>query len=522
MATRPEKDWQDRPSVATPIDAAALEDADTRGFQYAEDVVAEHAADTDSVHGIPDTSLLVVDADLAAYSPESIWGLDIPEPTASEDQMGFVYDDATGAFVWTAAGGSVDQSDIDTTVATHSSETTSVHGITDTSDLVLDDDSRLTDSRAPSGAAGGVLGGTYPDPSFAADMATQAELDAHGSDTTSVHGIADTSALATSSDLSGHSADTTGVHGITDTSALVDTTGLAAHNSDTTSVHGIADTADLVLDDDARLIDDRDPNPHSHPQSDVTDLETDLDGKQPVDTDLTAIAALSSAADKVPYATGAGTWALADFSAAGRELVNDADIAAQRTTLDVYDKNTVDSINAAFVVLLNNVAVHYKPVLTLPPVMRAASAGQLTRGAVNVATNPPAFFASGAANAYPLIFTADAATQNISGRTTKLKVKLVVSTNATAPGITWTAALIALSGSQGGSDSHNYSWGSTPVSSSTATVTTPAASTVSTPGFSSAFDLPSDGHYVIVVSSSGAMPADARLHVHAQLLMAHV
>jgi hypothetical protein len=45
----------------------------------------------------------------------------------------------------------------------------------------------LASGTAPTGAAGGVLSGSYPDPGFAADMATQAELDAHTT-ATAAHG----------------------------------------------------------------------------------------------------------------------------------------------------------------------------------------------------------------------------------------------------------------------------------------------------------------------------------------------
>lgn len=82
----------------------------------------------------------------------------------------------------------------------HTSDTTDVHGITNTANLVYTSDSRLTDARTPTGPAGGVLGGTYPNPSFAVDMATQAELDTHTGATTSVHGISNTANLVYTSD----------------------------------------------------------------------------------------------------------------------------------------------------------------------------------------------------------------------------------------------------------------------------------------------------------------------------------
>lgn len=70
-------------------------------------------------------------------------------------------------------------------------------------------------------------------------------------------------------------------------------------------------------------------------------VTTALSNKQPLDADLTAIAALTSAADKVPYATGAGTWSLATQTAFARTLLDDTDAATARGTLAVYSTTEI-------------------------------------------------------------------------------------------------------------------------------------------------------------------------------------
>lgn len=72
-------------------------------------------------------------------------------------------------------------------------------------------------------------------------------------------------------------------------------------------------------------------------------VDTQLAGKQNADATLTALSGVTVAADQVIYSTGADAFSTTGLTAAGRALLDDADAAAQRTTLGLGSAATLAS-----------------------------------------------------------------------------------------------------------------------------------------------------------------------------------
>jgi hypothetical protein len=121
-------------------------------------------------------------------------------------------------------------------------------------------------------------------------------------------------------------------------------------------------------------------------QAAIAELDTE---KQPVDAELTAIAGLTSAADKVPYFTGSGTAALADLTSAGRALLDDANVAAQRTTLGLGTVATLASdTDGALAANSDAVIPTQKAVKTYVDQIVAAQDSMVFKGVTDCSGNP--------------------------------------------------------------------------------------------------------------------------------------
>ena len=251
--------------------AAAVND-DPNFFASVATNLSNHASDTTNVHGIANTD------DLAT------------KLYVSNAVQNSVVDQSALAGEGLSWNSETEQFDVNTNVIAtkdslidHQDTTQSVHGITDTANIVYTDDltAHADSTHNVHGVADMTVLATQTDLNNAisghsndttgihgisdtANLVYASDLNAHVNDTTGVHGISDTANLVYGSDLSAHAADTTNVHGITNTEDLATkdfaNDAVETHRADTTNVHGIADTADIVLTDDARLSDERTPS----------------------------------------------------------------------------------------------------------------------------------------------------------------------------------------------------------------------------------------------------------------------
>jgi hypothetical protein len=176
------------------IDLTVMSTREYAEYLQSQDLIAlaTHRDNTQGIHGIADTSLLATDGDVAdaLNSANSYTDTKHGEAQALITSLGTssqTYSDTKKAEAIAAAEtyadaiGATAASFATGEVSTHNSETTNVHGIANTLDLA-------TKSYADTAA---------DDAETAATSAASTALGTHASDTTSVHGISDTAELET-------------------------------------------------------------------------------------------------------------------------------------------------------------------------------------------------------------------------------------------------------------------------------------------------------------------------------------